>query len=186
MNDDPLFLIKSYEDGFPIEKMIKIHQADSQNIPLIQEMAKITWPIAFGEILSSEQMAYMMEMMYSKGSLQEQMEKKDHKFLIASEENVPLGFASYELHYLGLPQLKIHKLYILPSAQGSGIGKKILSYLETAGKKSGMKNMVLNVNKYNHKAFQFYAKQGFKKIRDEVIPIGNDYVMDDFTLGKKI
>ncbi|WP_439481584.1 GNAT family N-acetyltransferase [Cyclobacterium plantarum] len=166
--------------------MITIYQADSQHIPLIQDMAKIIWPIAFGEILSSEQLAYMMDMMYSKGSLQEQMEKKAHKFLIASKGKEPLGFASYELHHLGLPQLKIHKLYILPTAQGRGIGKEILTYLETEGEKTGMKNMVLNVNKYNSKAFQFYEKQGFTKIKDEVIPIGNGYVMDDFTLKKKI
>ncbi|MBD3631251.1 GNAT family N-acetyltransferase [Cyclobacterium sp.] len=166
--------------------MIKIYQADSQQIPLIQDMAKIIWPIAFGEILSSEQLAYMMDMMYSKGSLQEQMGKKAHKFLIASKGKESLGFASYELHYLGLPQLKIHKLYILPTAQGSGIGKKILTYLETEGEKTGMKNLVLNVNKYNSKAIQFYEKRGFTKIRDEVIPIGNGYVMDDFTLNKKI
>lgn len=166
--------------------MITISHADSQQIPLIQNMAKIIWPIAFGGILSSKQLAYMMDMMYSKASLQEQMEKKANKFLIASGRTEPLGFASYELHYLGMPQLKIHKLYILPTAQGSGIGKKILTYLETEGKESGMKNMVLNVNKYNHKAILFYEKQGFEKIRDEVIPIGNGYVMDDFTLEKKI
>lgn len=166
--------------------MIKITQADRQQIPLIQDLAKRIWPGAFGDILSPEQLAYMMDMMYSNSSLQEQMGKKGHHFLIASEGDKAMGFASYELHYLGIPDLKIHKLYILPEAQGKGIGKKIMTYLELTGKKSGMDNLVLNVNKYNKKAYQFYLSQGFTKIRDEVITIGSGYVMDDFTLRKGI
>jgi hypothetical protein len=39
----------------------------------------------------------------------------------------------------------------------------------------------LNVNKYN-KAQYFYSKLGFAIIKEEVIDIGNDYVMDDYVM----
>jgi hypothetical protein len=42
----------------------------------------------------------------------------------------------------------------------------------------------LNVNKYNKAKF-FYEKLGFTITKEEVIDIGNDYVMDDYVMGIK-
>ncbi len=39
------------------------------------------------------------------------------------------------------------------------------------------KAIFLNVNKYN-KAIHFYTKLGFTKVKDEVIDIGEGYVME--------
>ena len=44
------------------------------------------------------------------------------------------------------------------------------------------KGVFLNVNKYNT-AKLFYEKLGFKITKEEVIDIGNDYVMDDFVMN---
>ena len=43
------------------------------------------------------------------------------------------------------------------------------------------KAIFLNVNKYNKARF-FYEKLGFTIVKDEVIEIGNGYVMDDFVM----
>ncbi|MDN3689255.1 GNAT family N-acetyltransferase [Cyclobacterium jeungdonense] len=166
--------------------MIQILPAGIDQIPLVQKMATETWPSAFGKILSQEQLAYMMREMYSTSALKEQMEKKGHRFLIGYEERKALGFTSFETNYLEKPHLKIHKLYILPEAQGKGLGSRFLKALETRGQKEAMKSLELNVNKYNKQALDFYYKMGFKKFREEVIPIGNGFVMDDFSLIKPI
>ena len=46
---------------------------------------------------------------------------------------------------------------------------------------NNQKAIFLNVNKYNN-AIHFYMKQGFTKVKDEVIDIGNGYVMDDYVM----
>ncbi len=166
--------------------MIQLLPASIEQIPLVQEMAAETWPSAFGKILSQEQLAYMMQKMYSTSALKEQMEAKGHRFLIAYEGQKALGFSSFETNYLKKRHLKIHKLYILPAAQGKGLGSKFLKTLETAGQREGMKNLELNVNKYNKQALDFYLKMGFQKFREEVIPIGKGFVMDDYSLLKPI
>ncbi|SHN26865.1 N-acetylglutamate synthase, GNAT family [Cyclobacterium lianum] len=166
--------------------MVQITPAHRSHLPQIQEMAKVIWPLTFGAILSQKQLAYMLEMMYSLPSLQQQMEEKGHRFLIAQKDRKAVGFCSYELHYMGSPDLKIHKLYLLPEAQGKGTGREILTYLEKTARKNGMESMLLNVNKFNHNAYGFYISQGFNQIAAEVIPIGNGFVMDDFILEKKI
>ena len=47
-------------------------------------------------------------------------------------------------------------------------------------------DLFLNVNKYNEKAIAFYNKNGFEIVKEEVIDIGNGFVMDDYEFEKKL
>lgn len=166
--------------------MMTIQPADTSHIPVIQKIARITWPITFGDILSKDQLAYMMEMMYSTSSLSGQMTVQQNLFLLARENNKNLGFAAFELAYQGGEKTKIHKLYIMPEAQGRGLGRAFIQKISENALQSGQQAITLNVNKYNNAAIKFYERMGFQIIREEVIPIGNGYIMDDYVLEKKL
>jgi GNAT superfamily N-acetyltransferase len=161
-----------------------IEKIDSDKIYLIREIAEITWPIAFGEILNKQQLAYMIDMMYSQAVLEEQLQN-GHKFYLYFENNRAVGFMGIEKNYKSKNQLKIHKLYILPTEQGKGIGVKFLTFAENLCKKESISMLTLNVNRYN-KAVHFYEKYGFKNVKSENIEIGNGYLMEDFVMEKKI
>ncbi|WP_339922601.1 GNAT family N-acetyltransferase [uncultured Cyclobacterium sp.] len=166
--------------------MLKINKATVQDVPEIQSIAKTTWPVAFDGILSQPQLAYMMRLMYNSQELTSQIEKGKIVFWLAQIEKQSLGFMAYESQLPDLPQIKIHKLYILPAAQGKGVGKGLLNNLEDYGRSNGFETLTLNVNKYNSPAIKFYEKWGFAKIKAEIIPIGNDFIMDDYVFTKKI
>lgn len=68
--------------------MIEIQEATFQHYFLIQQLAQQTWPDTFKKILSKEQIAYMLEIMYSISSLTEQVEKKGHRFILAKGEAI--------------------------------------------------------------------------------------------------
>ena len=163
--------------------MIEISIAREKDYPTIQAIAHETWYPTFGEILSKEQIAYMLEMMYSIQSIAEQVAQKGHVFLLAKEGETRLGYASYELNYKGTNKTKIHKIYILPSTQGKGVGKKLFEEIEKIAQENGNNTLSLNVNRQN-KAIDFYEKIGFKKIGTEDIDIGNGFLMEDFIMEK--
>lgn len=163
--------------------MIDIRLATASDFSLIQRMAHETWPDTFSNILSKEQISYMLEMMYSSASLKEQIENRSHQFLIASEGNESLGFASFELHYKGVEKTKIHKIYILPTAQHKGVGKCLVNKIIDIAKDNRDTALSLNVNRDNL-AFQFYKKMGFEKVGEEDIDIGNGFLMEDFIMEK--
>ena len=165
--------------------MIEFCQATPKNFPEIQLVAYQTWPVAFRGILSPEQISYMLKLMYSQTSLSEQMTVKGHRFLLANTQNLCVGFGSYELNYNGNDTTKIHKLYILPSAQGKGLGKQIINCVMEQAMENNNELLSLNVNR-NNKAVCFYEKLGFKKIRDESTPIGRGFVMEDIVMEKNI
>jgi ribosomal protein S18 acetylase RimI-like enzyme len=51
-------------------------------------------------------------------------------------------------------------------------------------KNNYQKGVFLNVNKYNKAQF-FYNKLGFTISKEEVIDIGNNYIMDDYVMELK-
>lgn len=161
--------------------MLKIRQLAKEELNKVQSIAHRTWPSTFANILSPEQIEYMLNWMYDLKMLESQLEK-GHTFLLAEENGGELGFAGFELNYSQESKAKLHKIYLLPEAQGKGAGKALI--LEVAGRarKAGQKSLLLNVNKYNQKAIDFYLKMGFQEIYKEVIDIGNGYVMDDVVM----
>ena len=165
--------------------MIHIVTATTDDFPSIQSIAHRTWPETFGAILSSGQIEYMLEWMYSIDSLKEQVEVKRHVFIIARDKFGDHGFAAYELFYNNLPRTKIHKIYILPSSQGKGIGRMLLNAIEEIAISHGNKTLFLNVNR-NNPAVGIYKKLGYKIVKEEDIDIGNGFFMNDYVMKKGI
>ena len=102
-------------------------------------------------------------------------------FYLAQDDNDNyVGFVSYEIN--SEPnKTKIHKIYVLPETQGTGLGRQFFELVKDKAIEKNQKAIFLNVNKYNN-AIHFYNKLGFIKVKDEVIDIGNGYVMDDYVM----
>lgn len=162
---------------------MNIIEVTKEQLPIVQDLAYKIWPDAYSEILSEAQLDYMLENFYAIPALEEQL-NKGHVFLLAEEEGVFYGFASYEVNCKNTSKTKLHKIYVMPNTQGKGVGKLLLNEVENKARKAQNTHLFLNVNKYN-KAQSFYQKQNFKIILEEVIPIGNGYVMDDYVMEKE-
>ena len=165
--------------------MIVIEKNTDDDFTDIRAIAQEVWPIAYGEILSAAQLDYMMEMMYSVASLQKQSNEKKCHFILAKEQGVSVGFASYEFDCESTNKTKIHKIYILTAKQGKGIGKVLIDRIAEEAKSQKNQAVFLNVNKYNS-AQHFYSALGFSIVKEEVIDIGQGYVMDDYVMEKSI
>jgi len=162
--------------------VIEVEKADINDFELIHELAQNVWPQTYKDILTAEQIDYMFSMMYSREAYTDQIAVKGHHFLIIKEDDRYLGFASYELNY-HYETTKIHKIYILPEAQGKGAGRILLSKIEDIAKRNGNTRLSLNVNRFNP-AIYFYEKTGFVKAGQEDIDIGNGYLMEDYIMEK--
>jgi diamine N-acetyltransferase len=160
---------------------MKIRQLAKEELNKVQSIAHRTWPSTFANILSPEQIDYMLNWMYSLYMLESQLEK-GHTFLLAEENGEELGFAGFELNNSQESKAKLHKIYLLPTAQGKGVGKGLILEVADRARKVDQKSLFLNVNKYNQNAIDFYLKMGFQEIYKEVIDIGNGYVMDDVVM----
>lgn len=164
--------------------MIEIKPAEKKDLDIINRLAYEIWPFAYGEILSTEQLKYMLESFYSIPSLQQQQVSLKHQFVIVFENEVPIGFASFSPHVDNTAIYHLNKIYVLPRQQGKNVGKQLLEYVITSARNNGAASLQLNVNR-NNKALQFYEKQGFTVIRNEDIDIGEGYFMNDYVMELK-
>jgi len=164
---------------------MKIVVANKNQLSIVANLAYAIWPIAYGEILSKEQLDYMLDKFYSVDSLNDQLVNKKHVFLLVEESNTFIGFASYELNSGNSTKTKIHKIYVLPNTQGKGIGQVLILEIEKKAIESNNKFLFLNVNR-NNKALGFYLKNNFEIVNTEDIEIGNGYLMEDYIMEKEI
>jgi len=162
-----------------------IRHASTADIALIRMIAHATWPTAYASILSADQLAYMLDRMYSEEALHQQFIAKGHRFLLAELNDAAVGFASFGHHVEPDQHTRLHKLYVLPFHQSKGVGGKLLRAVLEAARLAEDGLIELNVNRYN-RATQFYLAHGFQVVRDEVIDIGNAYVMDDHVMRRPI
>ncbi|ACU02317.1 GNAT family N-acetyltransferase [Pedobacter heparinus] len=164
--------------------MIILRKAKEQDIPSIQNIANKTWPEAYGDMISKEQISYMLDKMYNKGELLSQFQQ-GHIFLIAEEDDKDLGFAGFSVIDSKNQVYKLHKLYILPQMHGMGVGKLLINEVVNVIKKAGGKYLQLNVNR-NNKAVRFYETAGFKIKETVDLDIGNGFLMNDYVMEKRL
>ena len=164
---------------------IIITPATLEDRAFIRSVSERTWPSTYGHIISQEQIDFMLDWMYSDDSLASQF-VKGHQFYIASLNEEPIGFCSVSNEAMdenGNPQKahKLNKLYVLPSAHGTGSGKALLHKAIEVAKAEGSTSLFLQVNKHNN-AYSFYEKNGFIKESEFKFDIGNGFFMDDYVM----
>jgi GNAT superfamily N-acetyltransferase len=171
-----------------------IRPATLSDRALIRSISERTWPSTYGHIISQEQIDFMLDWMYSDESLEKQMDS-GCVFYIASikkenEQWEAVGFCSVSPEeeennstekIEGSKAHKLNKLYILPSAQGTGAGKALLNKSIEVVKAAGSSSLFLQVNKLNT-AYSFYLKHGFIKEAEYKFDIGNGFYMDDYVM----
>jgi len=157
--------------------MLIIRQASLAEAEIIHHLAHQIYFPTYRDILSAEQMAFMLEKSYTVDALQESMQT-DQDFFLAFDEEIPVGFMSLKDKDEDI--LRIEKLYLLPQTQGKGLGKELISYAITKAKSKNKKRVQLNVNRGN-KAYYFYLKMGFTVVDEVDIPYFG-YVLDDYVM----
>ena len=163
---------------------MEIIRIQPDEVTVISDLAEKIWPDTFKEILTEEQIRYMLDWMYNPTELICQIEN-GHQFYLLKIDQKPLGFIGVQVNYPEPTQLKIHKLYVLPEVQGTGGGKLLFQQAVHVAKENECDSILLNVNRFN-KAVGFYKHIGFQILKEENIDIGNGYWMEDYVMGCKI
>lgn len=164
--------------------MISFKKAIETDIELIRELAEKSWNAAYSDILSKEQIEYMLNEMYSEKEISAHLQNPNYQYHIIFNDEIPVGFMGFEFHYEE-KTTKLHRIYLLPESKGKGIGKIAMNFLKEIVAKSSDKRIILNVNKDNV-AKKIYESQGFKVYEEGVFDIGNGYVMDDYLMEFKL
>ncbi len=164
-----------------------IIKASENDLQTVHDMAEVVFRHTYREILSQDQMEYMMEWMYSLPNLRKQI-GDGHVYFIAFHQGRPCGYVSVQPDGRsddGRMIYHLHKIYVMPSEQGKGLGRilfeRALVHVRTLadGRPASVE---LNVNR-NNPAVGFYQHLGLKILRQGDFHIGSGFYMNDYIMG---
>ena len=158
-----------------------IRQATLDDCHLIHKMATVVFPHTYKDILSPQQLDYMIDWMYSLPNLEKQMTQENQTYFIAYYKGEPCGYLSVQPEEEDLYHLQ--KIYVLPTFQGKSIGKLLfehaVAYIQSIHPTPC--KMHLNVNR-NNSAKEFYEHMGMHVHSQGDFNIGNGYYMNDYIM----
>ena len=167
----------------PLSEAMRIEPAHEADLPAISQLAAVIWRACYPNIITREQIEYMLDAMYSIETLRKEILSEGicyQRLFVAGEF---AGFASYGPTAPGV--FKLHKLYLDPKWHGRGLGHLLLQHCEREIRKSNAGRLTLNVNKHNANAIAFYRRNGFAVVASVIVDIGGGFVMDDHVMAKE-
>lgn len=190
-----------------------IIRAGVADIPQIRAIAGVAFPATYAAIITPEQTAYMMQMMYAEEVLRREMTELDVAWFIAlQEEGTPSGFVSIGrvgAHLatgpLGaaaagggaaggeaaraalatdIPLFHLHKLYVLPCCQRQGLGRRLFHAATAYARSEAGGRCRIELNVNRwNKALDFYRREGMHIARTGDFPIGGGFYMNDYIMA---
>lgn len=156
---------------------MEIRKATPSDTGTIAALAEKIWMQYYPEIITVEQIRYMLDKMYSAPALQQQMSEGQDFYLLLENEQ-PIGYCSFSTtepgHYF------LHKFYVDTHYHGKGIGTFLLN--EMLKQLAPVLTVRLTVNRKNYRSINFYFKNKFTIEKVEDFDIGNNYFMNDFIM----
>lgn len=148
----------------------------AENIKELSELASKIWHEYWPEILSPEQIDYMVEKFQSEHAIKSQIEKENYTYYFIKENSENVGYFGISEHN---DYVFLSKLYITGSHRGKGLGHKAFKKIKEL---SNGKTIRLTVNKHNKNTIAVYLKWGFKIVDSVITDIGGGFVMDDYIM----
>lgn len=162
---------------------VHFHKVNEKNIHLLNPLAKEIWNDAYKEVLSQDQIDYMLEMMYNVDKVNEGIANGEI-WEIVKVDNVPSGYLHYKFDENNTVFLS--KIYIKTNDKTKGVGQAMMNHVIEYANDVKANAVQLTVNKENARAIRFYEKNGFKNIESKTFDIGSGYVMDDYIYQKSL
>ncbi|MBM3430673.1 MAG: GNAT family N-acetyltransferase [Bacteroidetes bacterium] len=151
------------------------------DLEIVRNLAYKIWPLVYKDMISQDQITYMLNWMYAKETLQNAHISGDFFYAYYREEEA-VGFIHLQPNH---EVLKLQKIYILPEFQKEGIGREFINFCNNFCQQNNFKELELQVNRENS-AVSFYLKNGFSIFKEEDFDIGNGFLMNDFIMKKRI
>ena len=152
---------------------IEITKAGGDDLRYVQDLSERVLPDTFYGVLTTEQIDYMLDKLYSQDAIRQEHDRDDHRYLIARADGERSGYAL--IIRQGPDLFFLPKIYVEENRRSRGVGTALIRRVIALVREShpGPFTIEVKLNRHN-RARAFYAKLGFVKIREEMTEIAED------------
>lgn len=161
-----------------------IREAGPADIDTIRDLADRIWRQCYPGIITDEQIDYKLRWMYAAEKIRAEMTSGHAGYLLVhpSPAAPAAGFAAHGPGDAD-DDWQLHKLYVDPDHQRTGLGSALIGAVLLAAAHSGASRLSLRVNRANAPAIATYQRHGFAIVATDCADIGGGFVMDDYVMS---
>jgi ribosomal protein S18 acetylase RimI-like enzyme len=163
--------------------MIEIKKATLSDLVTIQNISKQSFTETFAAINTPENMEKYLQESFNTTQLTAEINNSDSPFYIAFWNNEPVGYLKLNLgdaqtEIVEDATLEIQRIYVLQAFHGKKIGQLLLDEAIKIAHQIPVNYIWLGVWEENHRALQFYTKNGFVTFDKHLFILGDDQQTD--------
>ena len=153
-----------------------------QLVPL-QEIGRKTFYDTFFESDSEESMKTYLATSFSTQKLTAELENPNSEFYLATQNEVVIGylkvnFGPAQTELQDGNSLEIERIYVLQDYHGKKVGQLLFEKAIAIAKDNSCSYVWLGVWEENHRALQFYSKNGFVAFDKHIFVLGDEAQTD--------
>lgn len=157
---------------------IHIRQATLTDLNYIQDLSEEVLPNAFHGVLTTEQIDYMLDRLYSQEALHAELNDVKKKVYVASIDGHDAAYAC--IIKQGPDLFFLPKIYVDNREQNKGIGSALFKYMLNELKKTHPTPLTIEVKVNRHnRARSFYQKLGFTLVREVDTDLQDCYISQE-------
>jgi ribosomal protein S18 acetylase RimI-like enzyme len=162
---------------------IIIRKATISDLEIIQKISKQTFLETFAEVNTPENMENYVRENFNPEQMVSEINNPNSAFYLASLENEIIGYMKLNFRDAQTEKqkennLEIHRIYVLQAFHGKKIGQLLLDEVLKIAKQMVVNSIWLGVWEENHRAIQFYSKNGFVEFDKHIFTLGDDVQTD--------
>lgn len=160
-----------------------IRAIDVKDLQVLQSLSKQTFTETFASSNTKENMDKYLEEALSLENLTEELNNPNSFFYFIEDNHTPIGYLKLNM---GASQtelndnsaLEIERIYVTQAYQGKKVGQQLYEKAIQVAKEKGVEYIWLGVWEENHKAIQFYTKNGFTAFDKHIFTLGDEEQTD--------
>lgn len=160
-----------------------IRKIDASDVVILQHISKQTFNETFSESNNAEDMVIYLEEAFSVEKLRLELDDPNSEFYFSIIDNEVVGylkinFGESQTELKDNKGLEIERIYVSKEYLGKRIGQMLYDKAIEIARAHQARYVWLGVWEENHRAINFYKKNGFVAFDKHVFKLGNDEQID--------
>lgn len=169
---------------------IEIRRIGATDVVELQQIGRLTFTETFAEYNSPENLADYLEESFAIAKLTNELKNPESQFYFAFAGSILAGylkinFGAAQTENIDPTAMEIERIYVLKEFQGKKVGQALFQKALDVAAETSCSQIWLGVWEKNHKALNFYQKNGFQQFDCHIFMIGIDE-QTDFLMKRSV
>ena len=162
---------------------IQIRLVSVKEVAELKALARTAFAQTFADHNQPENVEKYLDESFTIEKLTEELNNKNSQFFFALVDNIPVGFLKVNIgdaqtELKEADGMELQRIYVLQDYHGKSVGQALFEKAKSLAIEGGYPYLWLGVWEENHRALNFYRKNGFVPFDKHIFKMGDEEQTD--------